>query len=89
MSTLVKFATLLALMFSSPLYAYIGPGLGAGTVGVILGVLGSIILALFAIFWYPVKRLFGIGKKSTKKEEQDADNDQGDAETAPADDGKK
>ena len=37
--------------------AYIGPGLGAGTIGVILGVLGSIVLALFAIFWYPIKRL--------------------------------
>ena len=44
--------------FSNFAFAYIGPGLGAGTVGVILGVIGSIFLALFAIFWYPLKRFF-------------------------------
>ena len=36
--------------------AYIGPGLGGGVVGVLLGLLGSIGLALIAIFWYPLKR---------------------------------
>ena len=48
---------LFAILISSPAMAYIGPGLGAGTIGVILGVLGSIVLALFAIFWYPIKRM--------------------------------
>ena len=38
--------------------AYVGPGLGAGTIGVILGIIGSIFIALFAIIWYPLKRLF-------------------------------
>jgi hypothetical protein len=44
-------------MLLSPDYAraYIGPGLGAGTIGLIFGVLGSICLALFAVFWYPIK----------------------------------
>ena len=37
--------------------AYVGPGLGAGTLAVILGFLGSIILAVFAVLWYPVKRI--------------------------------
>jgi hypothetical protein len=37
--------------------AYIGPGLGAGVIGTIIGVLGSIFLALFAVFYYPVKRM--------------------------------
>lgn len=37
--------------------AYIGPGLGAGTIGIILGFIASIFLALFAILWYPIKRL--------------------------------
>lgn len=47
------------LIVLSPVYAkaYIGPGLGAGTIGMILGVLGSIFIALFAILWYPLKRL--------------------------------
>ena len=37
--------------------AYIGPGLGAGTIAVLLGILGSIVMALVAFIWYPVKRL--------------------------------
>lgn len=43
--------------------AYIGPGLGVGTIGVILGVLGSIVIALFAFLWYPIKRLLKKIKK--------------------------
>lgn len=43
---------------SSPaVAAYIGPGLGGGALGVVLGLLGSIGLALIAIFWYPLKRV--------------------------------
>jgi hypothetical protein len=38
--------------------AYIGPGLGLGTIGVVLGTLMSIGLALLAIIWYPFKRLW-------------------------------
>jgi hypothetical protein len=63
MSKILITSALIIFAVSTPAYAYIGPGLGAGTVGVILGVLGSILLALFAIFWYPIKRLFKIGKK--------------------------
>lgn len=38
-------------------HAYIGPGLGAGTVAAVLGVFGSIVLALFAVIYYPIKRM--------------------------------
>lgn len=38
-------------------FAYIGPGLSGGIVATVLGVLGSIFLAIFAIVWYPVKRM--------------------------------
>ena len=38
--------------------AYVGPGLGAGAIGAVLGVIGSIFLALFAVVYYPIKRLF-------------------------------
>ena len=41
----------------TPAFAYIGPGLGAGTIAVVFGVIASLFLALFAILWYPVKRL--------------------------------
>ncbi|WP_232508099.1 hypothetical protein [Desulfobacula toluolica] len=47
--------------------AYIGPGLATGTLGVILGILGSICIAVFALLWYPFKRLLKKIKKSAKK----------------------
>ena len=65
-------ALFLSSIFSSSAFAYIGPGLGAGTVGVILGVIGSIFLALFAIFWYPLKRLFKKFKKPQPEVENEA-----------------
>ena len=44
---------------------YIGPGLGGGVIAAVLGILASFFLALFAILWYPIKRLYlRIKKKS-------------------------
>jgi preprotein translocase subunit SecF len=51
------------ILFPVYVYAYVGPGLGAGTIGVILGILGSLFIALFAIIWYPLKRLLKKNKK--------------------------
>lgn len=62
--------TLAFLLLFMPLsaYAYIGPGLGAGTIGVVFGVLLAIILTFFAILWYPFKRLFKKLKKTNVSE---------------------
>ena len=38
--------------------AYVGPGLGLGTISVVLSVLLAILLSLVAIVWYPLKRIF-------------------------------
>ena len=46
-------------------FAYVGPGLGIGTIGVILGAIATVFLALFAVIWYPIKRL--IKKKRIPK----------------------
>ncbi len=46
-----------ALGSASAAHAYIGPGVGLGAIGVALGVVGSLLLGLFSILWYPVKRL--------------------------------
>jgi len=37
--------------------SYIGPGLGGGIITAVLGFLASIFLALFAIIWYPIKKI--------------------------------
>lgn len=50
-------ATALWLGAAAPAHAYMGPGIGMGTIGVILGVIGSILLGMFSVLWYPIKRL--------------------------------
>ena len=56
-----------------PALAYVGPGLGAGTLGVILGLVGSLLLALVAFFWYPLKRAV-LGKSADKDAEENLDS---------------
>ncbi|MFI4875323.1 MAG: hypothetical protein ACIALR_08295 [Blastopirellula sp. JB062] len=55
------------------LFAYVGPGLGAGTVAVVIGFLGSILLALFVTVWYPVKRMLKLlrGDNGAKTQQKD------------------
>lgn len=48
---------ILLLLQLTTAHAYIGPGLAAGTVAIVLGVLSSIFLAFVGILWYPIKRL--------------------------------
>ena len=48
---------LLLCLISSPAHAYIGPGLGAGALATIFGVLLAILMLIVGIVWYPLKRL--------------------------------
>ncbi len=48
--------TVLCVLIAQPADAYVGPGLGAGSIATLLGLLGSIFLALFAVIYYPIKR---------------------------------
>jgi hypothetical protein len=56
---LFPIAALAALVLLQPVaaQAYIGPGVGAGAVAAVLGVLGSIFLAIVAVLYYPIKRM--------------------------------
>ena len=51
------------LLISNPASAYIGPGMGGGVIAAVLGVVGSILLALFGILYYPIKRMLKNRKK--------------------------
>ena len=44
------------LLVTSNAQAYIGPGLGAGAIVVVVSVIGSLLLLMFAAVWYPIKR---------------------------------
>lgn len=61
----------IAMLTAGTAQAYVGPGLGLGAIGAVLGVVLSVVLALFAIFWYPLKRLFK-KKVPPKKAEKEA-----------------
>jgi hypothetical protein len=67
MRKLSLYISLLAILLASPAHAYIGPGVGAGTIAVVLGVIASIFLAFVAILWYPLKRLVKGRKTFAKK----------------------
>lgn len=60
---LILFLCMAAVAMSAQ--AYVGPGLGVGAIGAVLGVMFSILLGVFAIVWYPLKRLF---KRIVKKD---------------------
>ena len=51
------------LSISSSVFAYIGPGMGGGVIAAVLGVVGAILLALFGILYYPIKRMLKNRKK--------------------------
>jgi hypothetical protein len=49
----------LMLVYCPMALAYIGPGLGAGVVATVLGIVAGIAMLLIGVIWYPVKRLLG------------------------------
>ncbi len=71
---MIRYLLALILLLQPPMaVAYIGPGLGLGVIGVVLGVLVSIVLAIFAVLWYPLKRMFKKETKSTAQEKPEKD----------------
>jgi hypothetical protein len=50
-------ATLGLAATPTPALAYMGPGIGFGAVTTAFAILGAILLGLFSILWYPIKRL--------------------------------
>jgi len=54
----------------TPLFAYIGPGMGGGVIAAIFGIIGAFFLGLWGILYYPIKRAFKnrkVKKKKSKK----------------------
>ena len=50
----------------SPLFAYIGPGMGGGVIAAIFGIIAAFFLGLWGILYYPIKRAFKNKKKNNK-----------------------
>lgn len=65
MAVLNKIILLFIFLASLPTYAYIGPGMGGGIIAAIIGFFAAIILGLWAILYYPIKR--ALKKRKLKK----------------------
>lgn len=52
-------------LMSIPLYAYIGPGMGGGVIAAIVGFFAAILLGLWGVLYYPIKR--ALKKRKNKK----------------------
>ncbi len=69
------------LIFSAPVFAYIGPGAGLSAIGSVLAVLGAVLLMILGFVWYPVKRLLARKRQnslSPEAEEESSEVDDAD-----------
>lgn len=63
---MIKTIILLPLvLISFHSYAYIGPGMGGGVIAAIIGFFAAILLGLWGILYYPIKR--ALKKRKDKK----------------------
>ncbi len=67
------FLFLSIFLISFPSYAYIGPGMGGGVIAAIIGFFVAILLGLWGILYYPIKRALK-KRKDRKISLQDSDN---------------
>ena len=58
---------LIGFLVVSHAHAYVGPGLGMGAIGAVLGLILSAFVVIFALFWYPIKRMLNLYKRKKVK----------------------
>lgn len=60
-------------LISMPSFAYLGPGMGGGAIAAIIGFFAAILLGLWGILYYPIKRALKNrkDKKMLSKESDD------------------
>ena len=76
MNKLILF--ILLFLISLPSYAYIGPGMGGGVIVAIIGFFAAILLGLWGILYYPIKRALKNSKDKkelSKDSKKDSNND--------------
>jgi hypothetical protein len=61
-------------LISLPSYAYIGPGMGGGVIAAIIGFFAAILLGLWGILYYPIKRALK-NRKDKKMFIKDSNNE--------------
>ena len=56
-----------------PSFAYVGPGMGGGVIAAIIGFFAAILLGLWGILYYPIKRALK-NRKDKKKSLKEFDD---------------
>ena len=57
-----------------PSFAYVGPGMGGGVIAAIIGFFAAILLGLWGILYYPIKRALK-NRKEKKMSSKESSND--------------
>jgi len=69
MNKVILFLSLFLISF--PTYAYIGPGMGGGAIAAIIGFFAAILLGLWGVLYYPIKRALKNKNKKTPLKESE------------------
>jgi len=64
---LIIFLIITIIVYPNVAYAYLGPGLGGGLFATVIGILIAFFIGLFAIVYFPIKKVF-LKLKNKKKE---------------------
>jgi len=64
----------LIYLISLPIYAYIGPGMSGGLIAAVIGFFAAILLGIWGILYYPIKRALK-KRKDKKKLSSESNND--------------
>lgn len=62
------------ILISLPSYAYIGPGMSGGVIAAVVGFFAAVLLGLWGILYYPIKR--ALKKRKDKKMSLKDSNDE-------------
>lgn len=73
---LLLVVTLLTVTIPEVTYAYIGPGAGVSLIGSFLGILVAVLIALFALIAWPIRRMLKARKAQNKTDEAPDNTDQ-------------
>ena len=72
----IVFAAALFVLSAPGAYAYVGPGLGLGVIGALIGGILAVLLAVAGVVWYPVKRLLKKMKAAGPEADANTPDDQ-------------
>tara|TARA_Y100000768_G_C23818656_1_gene605412 strand:- start:297 stop:521 length:225 start_codon:yes stop_codon:yes gene_type:complete len=68
------FLFLFLFFISMPSYSYIGPGMGGGVIIAVIGFITAILLGIWGVLYYPIKR--ALKKRKDNKRDTNPSNNE-------------